>query len=213
MSKFFINGLVVALLCCGSASAMRSDVTPHRGARQADPMIYKKELLRASKRWKLDIYLLMGLIQTESRFDAGATSRTGAAGLGQFTTIGCKEVQRLAKISRYSSAFTKSANPRDAKTLEGLKSFDKKSAYKAKLNLAAAAMYLHHLLRHYKQNVEAALTHYNAGGKMAKIVVKHGFKEAKAKKLLGFSQAKSYAPHVLEWRAKFKKGWTPKKRR
>ena len=35
------------------------------------------------RRRNLDLGLLMGLIQTESRFDAGATSRTGAAGLGQ----------------------------------------------------------------------------------------------------------------------------------
>lgn len=208
MSKLILNVAVLTMLFMSQADALVSDVTPHRGARQANPAIYKKVLKRVSKRWDLDIYLLMGLIQTESRFDAGATSRTGAAGLGQFTGIGCKEVQRLAKIGRYAEAFKN-----EPKILEGLKSFDKKSAYKPILNLEATGLYLHHLLRSYKQNKEAALTHYNAGGRMAKLVVKHGFAKAKAQKLLTFSQAKTYAPHVLEWRAKFKKGWSPKKSR
>jgi soluble lytic murein transglycosylase len=206
MSKICGRLLILMVLLCGQADASFSDVTPHRGAKQANPEIYKKVLKRVVKRWNLDPYLLMGLIQTESRFDAGATSRTGAAGLGQFTTIGCKEIQRLSKIGRYASAFKN-----EPKILAGLKSFDKKTAYKPELNLEAAGMYLAHLLRAYKQNVEAALTHYNAGGKMARLVVKHGFKKAKEKGILGFSQAKTYAPHVLEWRTKFKKGWQPKK--
>lgn len=187
-------------------SCLASDVvTPHKGCQQANPDRYKKSLKKAAKRWSLNIHLLMGLIQTESRFDAGATSRTGAAGLGQFTGIGCKEVQRLSKLGGYKKKYQG-----EAKLLAALQSFDKKKAYQPKVAIEAAALYLQHLLKAYKNDAEAALTHYNAGGKMARLVQKHGFKKAKAKGLLTFSQAKSYAPHVLSWAKKFKDGWRPK---
>lgn len=190
-----------------AAPAFAQSVDRHRGARQQDPQTYAKQIKKACDRWDLDRYLLMGLIQTESRFDPGATSRTGAAGMGQFTSIGIKEIQRLAKVGRYAEAFQSSA--KDKAMLARLTAFNKDRAYEPGPAIEAAALYLHHLLRTYKQNVEAALTHYNAGGRMAKHVQKHGFKKAKAKGLLTFSQAKTYAPHVLEWRAKFKKGWRP----
>lgn len=200
------RSLLTLLALSFATPAFAQSVDRHRGARQQDPARYASAVKKASKRWKIDPYLLMGLIQTESRFDPGATSPTGAAGMGQFTSIGIKEIQRLAKIGLYAKAFS---SAKDKALLAKLKAFNKDRAYEPGPAIEAAALYLHHLLRTYKQNVPAALTHYNAGGRMAKHVVKHGFKEAKAKGLLTFSQAKTYAPHVLGWRAKFKKGWKP----
>jgi len=179
-------------------------VVPHRGAVQQDPDLYEKVLKRACGRWKLDINLLKALMQVESRFDPGATSRTGAAGLGQFTGIGRQEIQRLAKMGRYGAAFKA-----DPKILEELRVFDKDRAYQPVLCIEAAALYLQHLLRSYGQDPWAALTHYNAGGRMARVVQKHGFEEAKRQNLLNFSQAKTYAPKVMGYYKKFKAGWHP----
>lgn len=200
-----VRRLAITASVLFAAGVVLADVTPHPGCSQHDPRIFKKPLKTVVKRWDLDPWLLMGLIQTESRFDPGATSRTGAAGLGQFTGIAMKEIQRLAKMGGYARAFKG-----EDKLLAKLKSFDKSMAYDPELALEATALFLHHLLKHYKGHVEAALTHYNAGGRMAKHVLKHGHKGAKDKGLLTFSQAKTYAPEVLKWRAKFKSGWMPK---
>lgn len=54
--------------------------------------LYAKQILKVSQCFKIDPWVLTGLIQKESAFKKEAISPTGAAGLTQFTTLGFKEV-------------------------------------------------------------------------------------------------------------------------
>jgi hypothetical protein len=73
-------------------------VTPHRGIKNPGTRDrYASQITAAAARWKgFEEAWLCAIIECESRFDPGATSFTGAAGLGQFTKVGRAEVQRLA---------------------------------------------------------------------------------------------------------------------
>lgn len=152
----------------------------------------------ASQRWNLDATLICALIEQESRFNPKARSRTGAAGLGQFTRIGCAEVRRLTKIRRYAKVLSTCPD-----ILRALRGFDKRSALDGDLAVEAVAIFMAHLMRLYKNDVAAALTHYNAGRRAALAVAKHGHTGALERGLLKASQARHYAPQVMQKWAKY----------
>jgi soluble lytic murein transglycosylase-like protein len=171
---------------------------------QQDPRLYDPLIKRAAKRWNIDVNTLRGLIQAESRFDPRARSHTGAAGMGQFTGVAIAEIKRLAKMNKYAFGFTN-----DAKLKETLMSFDKTKAHTPLYGIEGTALYLKYVLDRYKTE-ESALTAYNAGHKMARLVEKYGsHAKAKAAGVLNFSQAKSYAPKVLKYKKQFKSGQWP----
>jgi hypothetical protein len=144
----------------------------------------------------LDPNLVRGLITQESRFLAEAVSSTGAYGYGQFTYIGGKQVQNISKMTEKAadlSGFTKwDADQPDV----GIK------AICATLWWLFNKKYPH--IQDKKIQLEAVLTFYNAGGRPAALIIKHGgHKEAlphlkRLPKNLR-SQSTKYAPEVAIW--------------
>ncbi len=125
----------------------------------------------------VDSNLVRALITQESRFVANAVSPTNAFGFGQFTNIGARQVVEVAKIH----------NP---ESFGDLKDFQKKEASDPDRGIKAICAFLWWLYHvKYKRvedkrvKLEASLTFYNAGGRPAALVVKHG----------GFSNA---VPHI-----------------
>lgn len=57
-----------------------------------DALLISEEIIKVSQCFKIDPWILTGLIQKESSFNKEAISPTGAAGLTQFTGIAFKEV-------------------------------------------------------------------------------------------------------------------------
>jgi soluble lytic murein transglycosylase-like protein len=181
---------------------------PRRSGRvrivQQNPKLYDALVVRAARRWNIDANLLRGLIQAESMFDPRARSPTGAAGLGQFTGVAIAEVKRLIKKPKYAVGYAS-----DPALKKSLQSFNKTMAHTPLYAIEATALYLKYVLDRYKSE-EAALTAYNAGHKMARLVQVYG-SHAKARRagVLTFSQAKSYAPKVLRYKEAFKEGPWP----
>lgn len=172
---------------------------------QQDPHKFDDIVERAARRWGLNVSLLRGLIQTESRFDPGARSHTDAGGLGQFTNIAVKEVRRLMAQSRFSQKFQG-----EPKLKAELSAFTYDKAYIPEIAIEATALYLSSLLKTYG-HVEAALTAYNAGTAMANQVRRYGsHAAAKRAGVLTFSQASTYAPEVLHNKHLFDSGHWPK---
>ncbi len=114
----------------------------------------------------LDPNLIRAVITQESYFVAEATSHTGAYGYGQFTSIGARQVQNISRMTSKASdlsGFTKAqADEPDA----GIKA------------ICATFWWLlytkYRTVSDKKVQLEAALTFYNAGGRPAALVVKHG---------------------------------------
>lgn len=146
--------------------------------------------------FEIDPNLVRALITQESRFVANAVSPTGAAGYGQFTGIGARQVQNISAMT-----------PKAA----DLKNFTKQDADDENLGIKAVCATLWWLYyRKYPQvedkklRLEAGLTFYNAGGKAASLVIQHGGHaqaSAAIKQLPSQyrSQADKYASEVFLW--------------
>jgi hypothetical protein len=151
-----------------------------------------------SRTFSLDPNLIRALITQESRFIAEATSPTGAYGYGQFTGIGSRQVKNIA-------AMPDCPDPTD------LESFTKNMASNPDVGIKAVCATLWWLFnKKYRQvedkkvQLEAVLTFYNAGGKPAHLVVKHGghaqaIPHIRALDPKYHSQSLKYAPEVAQW--------------
>ena len=144
----------------------------------------------------LDPNLVRGLITQESRFVAEATSPTGCYGYGQFSHIGARQVQNI-------SAMTEKAGD--------LADFTKQEADDPDRGIKAICATLWWLFnKKYarvgdkKIQLEAVLTFYNAGGRPAAVVIKHGGHAEAVSYLKDIpknirSQSVKYAPEVAVW--------------
>jgi len=138
----------------------------------------------------LDPNLVRALITQESRFIADAVSPTNAYGYGQFTNIGARQIQEIAKIHNRS-------------LFGDLDNFQKKDASDPDKGIKAVCAFLWWLFYVKYRNVEdkqvkleASLTFYNGGGRPAALVVKHG----------GFSNAVPYIKQLpIQQRAQTEK--------
>lgn len=169
---------------------------------QGDTERFNAEIAAANRRWGLPAHALKAMIQQESKFDTDARSSTGAIGLGQFTGVAVKEVRRIAKMSKYKSGYAGQSN-----LLSRLQTFTKTRARDDPATaIEASALYLKFLLDQNNGNLDAALTHYNAGGKMAYYVRKYGYENARRRGLLTGSQSRNYVRHVRGWMRRFANG-------
>jgi len=146
----------------------------------------------------LDPNLVRALITQESRFEAEAVSPTGAYGLGQFTGIGARQVQNIANMS-------------DCPDSMELNEFTKQDASDPDVGTKAVCATLwwlfnkkYRTVEDKKVQLEAVLTFYNAGGRPAALVVKHGGHNRALPHIRSMparykSQSEKYAPEVALW--------------
>ena len=143
--------------------------------------------------FNLDPNLIRAVITQESAFTAEATSHTGAYGYGQFTGIGAKQVQNIARMT------DKAAD---------LIHFTKQNADEPDFGIKAiCATFWWLMYKKYRRvadkkiQLEASLTFYNAGGRPAALVIKHGGHEHAVSAIKALpknwqSQSVTYAPKV-----------------
>ena len=144
----------------------------------------------------LDPNLIRGLITQESRFVAEATSPTGCYGYGQFSHIGARQVQNIAEMTEKAADlhdFTKRDADDPDRGIKGICAtlwwlFNKKYAR----------------IQDKKIQLEAVLTFYNAGGRPAAVVIKHGGHAEALPYLKELpknirSQSLRYAPESAVW--------------
>ncbi len=110
-------------------------------ARILYPAKHFDHIKKYSAAYEVDPYLIMGIIKTESNFNADAVSHKNATGLMQImkpTAIWLAEKMNLTDFS-----YENITNP--------------------ELNIQMGCYYISYLLRHYGGNTENALAAYNAG--------------------------------------------------
>ena len=138
---------------------------------------------------------MRALITQESLFIAEAVSPTGAFGYGQFTGIGARQVQNIARMTPLAADladFTKQDADNPDKGIKAICAtlwwlFNKK--YRS--------------VEDKKVQLEAVLTFYNSGGRPAALVVKHGGHDKAVPHIKALprnmrSQSVRYAPEVAE---------------
>ncbi len=69
--------------------------------RLAYPRLYSAEIAAAAQEYALPEYLLLGLIRSESFFEAGVSSHAGAVGLAQLMPSTAGDIARKLKVSEY----------------------------------------------------------------------------------------------------------------
>lgn len=159
-------------------------------------LLVRESIEEYSELFDVDPNLVRAVITQESLFISEARSPTGAYGYGQFTHIGAKQVQLIARMNSHA---------------QDLANYTKDEANDSVRGIKAICAYLWWLFyRKYKGvtdkkvQVEAVLTFYNSGGKAAALVVKHGGHTAALPHIRKLeakyrSQAEKYAPETLEW--------------
>lgn len=106
------------------------------------PLRYEDLIAAQARANALDPYLVASLINVESGFDAGVTSRAGAVGLMQVKPSTAAAVARVAGVRGATDAAALAV---------------------PETNVRIGTRYLRGLLDHYGGDVERALAAYNAG--------------------------------------------------
>ncbi|HEY3357884.1 MAG TPA: transglycosylase SLT domain-containing protein [Polyangia bacterium] len=117
-------------------------------------------ILAAALDWRLDPFLLKGLLYVESRLDpTRVNSRTGATGIAQMTAGGRRGVTNIRRARGVKETFTRA------------------HALDARAAIPAAAELLAHLGDQYGR--DGALAGYNAGPWAGRLVQRAGYWHAK----------------------------------
>lgn len=104
------------------------------------PRDIKRAVYTYSQGNNVNPYLVLGLIDTESNCNPNAISTAGAKGLMQITHSAEREYHKITGRPIQSNKF---------------------NIY---YNIDVGTVYFNHLLRFYRNDLHAALVHYNAGG-------------------------------------------------
>lgn len=106
------------------------------------PIKYKEQVLTYSKEYNVDPYLVLAVINAESKFNKDATSSKNAKGLMQVTDATAQEVNEIT-------------NSTDELTEENI--------YDEDINIEIGCQYLASLIERYNGNYYLAICAYNAG--------------------------------------------------
>ncbi len=161
-----------------------------------------KEIIeKYAKLFEIDPNIVRALITQESAFVGEATSPTGAYGYGQFTGIGARQVyQNISKMDSRAADLSNFRKSEASQPDRGIKA------------ICATLWWLYHVkyadVEDKVVRLEASLTFYNAGGRPAALIVRHGG-HANARAFIDElprnikSQSGKYAPKVAAWYVKW----------
>ncbi|WP_313756299.1 lytic transglycosylase domain-containing protein [Tissierella sp.] len=105
------------------------------------PIGYKNIIVKYSKEYKLDPYLVASIINVESKYDKDAISQKNARGLMQISPSTGKWASEVLKIENYSEDIL----------------------FEPEINIKIGTWYLSTLFKEFNDNVDSVLAAYNAG--------------------------------------------------
>lgn len=106
------------------------------------PLKYKEQIIKYSKSNNIDPYLILAIINTESKFNKDAVSNMKAKGLMQITKPTAEEINTITKSTEQINDDT---------------------IYDVDVNLEIGCYYLASLIEKYNGNYYLAICAYNAG--------------------------------------------------
>lgn len=106
------------------------------------PVKYKEQVLTYSQKYNVDPYLVLAVINAESKFDKDATSNKDAKGLMQVTDATAQEVNEITNSTEFLTD---------------------ENIYDEDINIEIGCQYLASLIDRYNGNYYLAICAYNAG--------------------------------------------------
>jgi len=174
--KLVLLGLVVAAVA--GIGAWFVEAPPDPVQRLRYPFQYRAIVRGHAHNYRLDPALLAAVIEAESKFEAGAKSKSGAIGL----------MQLLPSTAEGIALHTGGSN------------FHRSDLYNPEINVRYGAWYLRHLLDKYDDE-QAALAAYNAGQHNVDRWLAGGSG-------IRFSETRAYVDHVEELKRIYRDVWS-----
>lgn len=162
------------------------------------PLPYREVIAGAAETYRIDPYLLAGMIQVESHFNPQAISSKGAVGLMQIMPETAAWIQQMRGGNGGRSGGGRVASsPADWRQL----------LMDPKANIDLGSWYLRELLDEFGQNEVAALAAYNGGRGNVRVWLDKGLWTGLQEDVEGipFSETREYVRRVMASRAWYKK--------
>ncbi|WP_058485059.1 lytic transglycosylase domain-containing protein [Defluviitalea phaphyphila] len=142
------------------------------------PVKYTDLINKYANEYNLDVYLILAVIKTESKFDTKAISHKGAKGLMQITD----------KTGEWA-----------AKEIE-IEEYDSEKLYDPEINIRIGCWYISRLLVQYENNIGTSLAAYNAGsGNVSKWLQNNEYsRDGKNLDQIPFKETRDYVKKVLK---------------
>ncbi len=142
------------------------------------PKVYEQQVLKSSKKFGVDPYLMFALIREESRFNPDAVSRTHARGLTQIMPRTGRGIARTLKVRPYRAAHL----------------------FNPSVNIKMGTYYISKLLERFGGNKYLALASYNGGaGNVSKWLKETGIDDIdEFVENIPLKETRSYVKKVLE---------------
>ncbi|ERI08624.1 transglycosylase SLT domain protein [Aneurinibacillus aneurinilyticus ATCC 12856] len=149
------------------------------------PIYYKEEIRKSSKQYNVDPYLIMAIIQIESKFDKHRISKKGAIGLMQMMPTTAEWAIQKTKISPMATEYLDEPDT----------------------NILLGTWYISFLHEMFNDNPYAVIAAYNAGPGNVKKWMQQGTWDGTEEHLsrIPFGETRHYVQRALYYKHRYEK--------
>lgn len=149
------------------------------------PVSYKQEIKNSASHYNVDPYLIMAIIQIESKYDPSQISRKGAVGLMQVMPNTAKWIIEQAHFSKMAKEYLDEPD----------------------LNIELGSWYVNFLYKEFDHNLYATIAAYNAGPGNVRKWLNEGVWDGQRETVgnIPFGETRHYVQKVLYYQEKYHK--------
>jgi soluble lytic murein transglycosylase len=147
------------------------------------PVNYKEEIKQSAEHYNVDPFLIMAIIQIESKYNPHRVSKKGAVGLMQVMPETAKWIIEKANFSVMAKEYLD----------------------EPELNIALGSWYVNFLTKEFDHNLYAAIAAYNAGPGNVRKWLNEGIWDGKRETIenIPFGETRHYVQKVLYYHEKY----------
>jgi soluble lytic murein transglycosylase len=149
------------------------------------PVYYKEEIRKSAKQYEVDPFLIMAIIQIESKFDKHRISKKGAVGLMQMMPTTAKWAIKQTKLSPMASYYLDDPGT----------------------NIRLGTWYISFLHEMFNHNSYAVIAAYNAGPGNVKKWIDRGIWDGTRENIsqIPFGETRHYVQRALYYKQRYEK--------
>lgn len=149
------------------------------------PVYYKEQIRKSSQQYDVDPYLVMAIIQIESKFDKSRVSKKGAVGLMQVMPMTAQWAIEKTKLSPMATEYLDEPDT----------------------NILLGTWYVSFLYEMFQGNPYAVIAAYNAGPGNVRKWIQQGIWDGTSKHLsqIPFGETRHYVQRALYYKQRYEK--------
>lgn len=149
------------------------------------PVNYKQEIKNSAAHYNVDPYLIMAIIQIESKYNPSRVSKKGAVGLMQVMPDTAKWIIEEANFSKMAKEYLDEPD----------------------MNIELGSWYIRFLKNEFNNNLYATIAAYNAGPGNVRKWLNEGVWDGKRETIekIPFGETRHYVQRVLYYQEKYQK--------